>query len=172
MTFLPQIEPVLDLNVIDRIALRSPIRNQEDAVKYLSKLIIRPIEQVFAVFLASNLKPIAYMCCGSGNSHRCLVDVRGLVASALMINAEAVILVHTHPALAGKPHTPSQRDLRTTKKLREILDFFGMTLMDSFILEHCSENLEHLSLTSIIDWIKDAESASETEEPEKEVAHS
>ncbi len=172
--YLPQIEPILSLEIVDQIALREPIRDAYDAVQYLGELALcHPVERVYAIFLAANLRPIAYECGGVGNHHRALVDVRGIVTSALLLHAEAIILVHTHPVLSSQPKTPSQRDIRTTKKLREILAFFGMTLLDSFILEHCNDDTDGISLTSITKWIEDTEYANETEEsePEKEVAH-
>ena len=167
-----QIEPILNLDVVDRIALREPIKNPKDVIQYLGELAVcHPVEQVFAVFLTENLRPISFMCGGVGNHHKTLVDVRGIVASALLLNSEAVILAHTHPSLSAKPQTPSNQDIETTKRLQVILSFFGMSLLDSFILEHCADNLEHLSLTSIINWIKDNESTPETEKSEQLVAN-
>ena len=167
-----QVEPILSLEIVDRIALRAPIRDPSDVIKYLGELAVcYPVERIYAIFLTGNLRPIAYMSGGTGNHHRCLVDVRGIIASALMLNAEAIILTHTHPFLSSQPHTPSEKDIETTKKLQEVLSFFNMTLLDSFILEHCAENQEKLSLTSILKWIKNTESENSDTVSEQEVAH-
>ena len=176
MIQVPQIEPILNLEVVDMVDLRDPIECPEDAVKYLGPLSLhRPYEQCFSIFLSNHLRPLAFMRCGSGSRRSSLIDLQSVVASTLLLDAAAVILVHTHPGIATKPHTPSSQDIATTKKLQEVFGWFGLSLLDSFILEHCDDP-EHdsISLTSITNWIKDHQDekpVEENPEPERLVAN-
>ena len=170
MIQVPQIEPILNLEVVDMVDLRDPIECPEDAVKYLGPLSLhRPYEQCFAIFVTNRLRPLAYMRCGSGSRRSALIDMQSVVASTLLLDAAAVILVHTHPGIAAKPHTPSTQDIKTTEKLQEVFSWFGLSLLDSFILEHCDDaESASLSLTSIVNWIKDHEGSESNETPVKE----
>lgn len=175
---LPQIEPLVNLEIIDYIQSREPIKSPAEAAAHIGELALtRPFEQSFAIFLDGDLHPIAVMQCGAGTPNRTPVDVHSIVVSAILLYSRGVILAHTHPAGGSDVGQPSSTDIETTRDLDEKLRWFGIKLVDSFLLEHCADQTDGLSLTSIKNWIKSHEKensetnkTNETEEQMPEVA--
>jgi DNA repair protein RadC len=60
-----------------------------------------------------------------------VVDVRLICKSAIENNASGIVVAHNHPS--GQV-TPSEQDKAITKKLKEALTLFGMTLLDHIII--------------------------------------
>ena len=169
MIYIPQVEPVLNLEVINRIQSRTAITNPKAVVQSLGELaLMKPYEQSFALFLDGGLHPIATICCGQGTPCRTLIDLQTIVSSALLLCSKAVIIVHTHPA-GCQTEQPSTADIKTTEDLLEKFRWFGITLVDSFILLHCADDQDGVSYISILDWIKAHENNTKNNEPTEEV---
>lgn len=66
-----------------------------------------------------------------GFAHASLVHIRTIVRKAILLNTEAVIICHNHPA--GNLN-PSQEDINVTKKIKEALALFDIKLLDHIIL--------------------------------------
>ncbi len=59
------------------------------------------------------------------------VPLRTLVAMALALDAEHVVMAHNHPS--GDPE-PTAEDLRTTRRIAGVLDSLGIRLVDHLVL--------------------------------------
>lgn len=166
---LPQIEPMVNLQIIDYIQSRDPIINPAKAAAYLGELALtRPFEQAFAIYVDGDLHPMAVLQCGVGTPNRTPIDLQSIIVSAILLYSRGVVLVHTHPAAGGDTGQPSSTDIKTTKELTEKLHWFGIRLVDSFLLEHCADQTDGISLTSIKNWIKTHENDNENNETVKE----
>lgn len=60
-----------------------------------------------------------------------VVDVRLICKSAIENNASGIVVAHNHPS--GQV-TPSEQDKTITKKLKEALKIFGISLLDHIII--------------------------------------
>ena len=158
---IPQIEPLINLEVINRIQARNPISDAVEAARALGEIaLIKPYEQAYAIYLDGSLRPIAIQQCGQGTPNRTPIDIQGVVASAILLCARGVAVAHTHPAGASTDK-PSTADLETTKDLKEKLRWFGITLVDSLLLEHCCDGSDSVSVKSIFQWLDDYEENNE-----------
>ena len=61
----------------------------------------------------------------------CIVHPREIFRTAIMQNAQRIILAHNHPS--GDP-TPSEEDLRMTRKLIDVGDLLGIEVLDHIIV--------------------------------------
>lgn len=166
---LPQIEPLINLQIVDYIQSRDPITSPAKAAAYIGELALtRPFEQAFAIYVDGELRPMAVMQCGVGTPCRTPIDLQSIVVSAILLYSRGLILVHTHPAGGSDVGQPSSTDIETTKELTEKLRWFGIKLIDSFLLEHCADQTDGVSLTSIKNWIKTHEEDSDNNEPNKQ----
>lgn len=66
-----------------------------------------------------------------GSLNECIAHPRDLLRKVLIHNAHVFILVHNHPS--GDP-TPSEADLRLTRRLREASEATGLRLQDHVII--------------------------------------
>ena len=166
---------MVNLQIIDYIQSRDPITSPAKAAAYIGELALtRPFEQAFAIYVDGELRPMAVMQCGVGTPNRTPLDLQSIVASAILLYSRGVILAHTHPAGGSDIGRPSTTDVETTKDLTEKLKWFGIRLVDSFLLEHCADQTDGISLTSIKNWIKshekeDAENNEPNEKSEEEI---
>lgn len=67
----------------------------------------------------------------TGTTSGCMIDLKFIVAAACKANASGVILCHNHPSGSL---SASNADIRLTKKVKEIMDLLGITLLDHIIL--------------------------------------
>ena len=66
-----------------------------------------------------------------GSSSAVTVDVKEICQLALLTSSLAVAVVHNHPSGKLKP---SEADKRITKKIKKVLDLFGISLLDHLII--------------------------------------
>jgi DNA repair protein RadC len=59
------------------------------------------------------------------------VPIRPMVATALVLDASLVLMAHNHPS--GDPE-PTAEDIRTTRRVADILDGLGIRLVDHLVL--------------------------------------
>ena len=69
------------------------------------------------------------VCIGTIDSS--LVNIRGIIQRALLCNASRIIIAHNHPS--GDP-SPSRDDKITTKKIKDVCDLIGISLLDHIII--------------------------------------
>ena len=81
--------------------------------------------------LDSKNQPTTLHSVSLGNLNSAPVHPREVFKTAILGNANAIILSHNHPS--GDP-TPSQEDLDITRRLREAGNILGIEVLDHIIL--------------------------------------
>jgi DNA repair protein RadC len=95
-------------------------------------------ERLSAAFLDSRHRVISDRQIFIGSIGNALVSTRDVIRFAMLDNAAAVALYHNHPS--GNP-TPSEDDVRFTKKMKESLGLCDLELVDHLIIgshRYCS----------------------------------
>ena len=114
-------------------------RCDEDIFKFAAPLLVGlPHEEAWVFFLTRANALIAHHRHSQGISHAVLIDERQIVREALELRADAVAIVHNHPAGICEP---SQGDRDVTRRLRDALQLFQIRLLDHLIIagdRYCS----------------------------------
>lgn len=66
-----------------------------------------------------------------GSLNQSIVHPREVFKTSLLSSAAAMILVHNHPS--GDP-TPSREDMEITKRLKEVGDLLGISVLDHIVI--------------------------------------
>ena len=66
-----------------------------------------------------------------GNSNSSICNPFGIYQRLLLSNSTVVAVIHNHPSGDLKP---SQKDIKTSKKLKELAKIMGITFADSIII--------------------------------------
>ena len=66
-----------------------------------------------------------------GISTGTMIDIKGIVRTAILVGAEKLIFVHNHPS--GDPE-PSQGDKDITRKFVEACQIFNLEVLDHIIV--------------------------------------
>jgi DNA repair protein RadC len=88
-------------------------------------------EQVLLLMLDSKNKMLKDMIISEGTVNTSIMPVREIFVQAVKQEAVNIILLHNHPS--GDP-TPSNEDIRVTKRILEAGNLVGITLMDHIII--------------------------------------
>jgi DNA repair protein RadC len=88
-------------------------------------------EEFIVILLNAKNDLIGFNVGSVGTLTASLVHPREVFKPVLLGNAAALLLLHNHPS--GHP-TPSQEDLASTRRLREIGDLFGIKVLDHLIV--------------------------------------
>jgi len=88
-------------------------------------------ECAYALFLDSQLRPIACDCVNRGVVNAVNVSTRQLCEMALRYNAVQLVLAHNHPDSVAEP---SRDDIELTKQLAAAANAIGVTLVDHIIV--------------------------------------
>ncbi|MBK7311434.1 MAG: DNA repair protein RadC [Sphingobacteriaceae bacterium] len=108
------------------------ITSSRDVFNLLNpKLADLPHEEFWMVLMNRANKVIKIESISKGGISGTVVDVRLVSKSAIENNTSSVILAHNHPSGNLKP---SQEDISITKKIKEALKFFDITLFDHLII--------------------------------------
>jgi DNA repair protein RadC len=108
------------------------ISSSKDAYSVLNeKLADLPHEEFWMVLLNRANKVIKVENVSKGGMSGTIVDVRLIAKSALEQRTSSVILGHNHPSGNLKP---SQNDIDITKKIKDSLALFDITLFDHLII--------------------------------------
>ncbi|MDZ4664575.1 MAG: DNA repair protein RadC [Bacteroidota bacterium] len=108
------------------------INSSRDAFNLLNpKLSDLPHEEFWIVLMNRANKVIKIENISKGGISGTVVDVRLVSKSAIENNTSSVILAHNHPSGNLKP---SQNDIDITKKIKEALKIFDITLFDHLII--------------------------------------
>lgn len=104
-----------------------------DGVKdYLSLQLADRQQEVFVALLLNNQhRLLAYRELFIGTIDGCSVYPRDVVRSALLCNANAVIVAHNHPS---QWEEPSQADIHITRRLRDALALVDIRLLDHLLV--------------------------------------
>ena len=88
-------------------------------------------EHLYAVFLNNDNQVIGDKLISLGQSVQTSMDTKDIARTAVLTDAEAVILVHNHTSTNSQP---SNADLEATEQVQTCLESFGVELLDHIIL--------------------------------------
>ena len=112
---------------IDSIPLSGP----EEVIRRFKHLRDSPKEELWAIFLDGRNQLLGDKLISLGTSNSTLVDVQDIARTALLLNAQGVILIHNHPSGIPKP---SEDDIKCFGKISQALDLFNIVLCDYLIV--------------------------------------
>lgn len=130
-----QIKAVCELSI--RMARISNYKKvQIHSTEELAKLVMQELSfekrEIVKLFLLNNKNEILKnINISLGTVGFANISIRDIIAEAIKIEAPKMILVHNHPT--GDP-TPSEADIRTTDKLYNAAEMFGITLLDHVVI--------------------------------------
>lgn len=110
------------------------IATSQQAVDYVRPAyteIIDFYERTSALFLNRNNHVIGLMKVCDGTRGSAMVDIPRIFQLGLKVNAHRVILFHNHPS--GNP-SPSEQDIKLTKRINNIGKLLEITVCDHIIL--------------------------------------
>ncbi|HBZ83233.1 MULTISPECIES: JAB domain-containing protein [Brevibacillus] len=108
------------------------IRMAVDAVGLFQKFLQETDrEQFFLLCLNTKNEPTAIHTVSVGSLDASIVHPREVYKTAILANSAAVIVAHNHPS--GDP-TPSNQDLKVTRRLQEAGEILGITILDHIIV--------------------------------------
>ena len=123
------------------------IHNPFEAVRVLRSTLEEGIldlkEHMWLLLLTADNHLLGISELNSGTVAGVSLIPREALQLSLLSNAAAVILIHNHPS---GDLEPSEKDIETTQKFKEMADYFDVTLKDHLIIT--SEN--HSSIKSYI----------------------
>lgn len=96
-------------------------------------------KEYFSVAFLDTKNQIIDVSTTSGTINYVVVDVRGIIKDALKHNATGILISHNHPS--GNP-TPSQDDIRLTKRFHDSCELLGINFLDHVI----TGNLSYVSM--------------------------
>lgn len=108
------------------------VNSPRDAAQMvLRELSLEDKEHFMIIMLNTKHRVIAEKVISIGHLHASLVHPREMFKEAIKRSSAAVILVHNHPS---GDLTPSQDDLTTTDRLREVGEILGIEVLDHIIV--------------------------------------
>lgn len=119
-----------DYELIERDRLTTP-KNVDVAFREVFRLDAQP-EEVFCMITLDakhNINGAFEVSRGSLSST--LVHPREVYKRALVNNAHAIVVAHNHPSGDTKP---SSEDIKTAKRLKEVGELLGVSVLDSLIV--------------------------------------
>ena len=144
----------LDINVIEKpkknIDSEIKLKSTTDVINLKDVQTIRYALREHLLFIGldnmNNVRNISLL--GIGSTCDVIIDTKEIVRVALFSASEKVILVHNHPS---NSLNPSQPDLHITNVTKELLNVFGIKLIDHIIVTE----KEHISMDKIQKISKD-----------------
>ena len=107
----------------------TPVTNSDDAVRLLAEALRDYDREVFGVVnFKTSGEPINMNIVSMGTLNNSIVDSKDVLKSAILSNADSILLFHNHPG--GSLH-PSKADIQLTDKL-----LLACGLMDISVLDH------------------------------------
>lgn len=109
--------------------------NPEEVSNLLFSLEVdrEPVEVFYLIMLNRRLKLIGVSRLSTGTSSQAVFDTKSVLQTALLANADSVVIAHNHPS--GDP-TPSAADISSTEKLADAFSICGINLVDHLIIGH------------------------------------
>ena len=110
----------------------SPIKKPEDAVKIVGDSICEYDREVLCVVnLQANGIPININIASMGSLNQTIAEPSQIFKSAVMSNANNILIMHNHPS--GDPK-PSRQDILITRKMKQAGELMDIPLVDHIIL--------------------------------------
>lgn len=133
LTQVPQLELVYRTTIPAH--LRPSAQNHEEAfplfVKNWDEGKIDFVEQFKVMLLDTHHRVIGIVTLSTGHAKATLVEIKHVLAAAILGNAESIILAHNHPS--GQLD-PSSSDQCVTKEIADALWLLGINLLDHLII--------------------------------------
>lgn len=108
------------------------ISSPEDAEKAFREYIGDSDREVFAVMTLNNRHSITSLTTVSiGSLNSCVVHPREVFKTAILSNAESIVLCHNHPSGECQP---SSEDIAATSRMQEAGKILGIQVLDHIIL--------------------------------------
>ena len=108
------------------------IKSAEDVWRFFHKRFKGETREVFyCLYLSQHNGILSFERLSVGTSTGTLVDIKGIVRTAILVGAESVIFIHNHPS--GDPD-PSQGDKDITKRFIEACQVFDLHVLDHIVV--------------------------------------
>ena len=108
------------------------VTSPEDVWRFFSKIVKGETREIFyCLFLSQRNGVLCFEQVSVGISTGTVIDVKGIVRTAILVGAETLIFIHNHPS--GDPE-PSQGDKDITKKLIKACQIFDLEVLDHIII--------------------------------------
>lgn len=108
-----------------------PMNNPEVAIRVMNEFLAEmDRELVCIVNLQADLKPINMNIVSAGALDEAIVHPREIMKSAILSNANSMMLIHNHPSGSV---TPSEKDIQVTIRLQEVGSLMGIPVLDHII---------------------------------------
>ena len=108
------------------------VNSSEEVWRFFSKRIKGETREVFyCLYLSQRNGVLCFEEVSVGISTGTLIDIKGIVRTAILVGAEKLIFVHNHPS--GDPE-PSKGDKDITKKFVEACEIFSLEVLDHIIV--------------------------------------
>ena len=108
------------------------VTSAEEVWKFFCKKIKGETREAFyCLYLSQRNGVLCFEQVSVGISTGTVIDVKGILRTAILVGAETLIFIHNHPS--GDPE-PSQGDKDVTKKLVEACRIFDLEVLDHIIV--------------------------------------
>ena len=108
------------------------IKSAEDVFRFFSKRFKGETREVFyCVYLSQNNGILCFERISMGTAIGTVVDIKGIVRTAILVGAESLIFVHNHPS--GDPE-PSKGDKDITKRFVKACQVFNLEVLDHIVV--------------------------------------
>lgn len=108
-----------------------PMSNPDAAIKVMNDFLSQMDRELFCIVnLQSDLKPINMNIVSAGALDQAIAHPREILKSAILSNANSMMLIHNHPSGSL---TPSDIDIQTTIRLQEVGTLMGIPVVDHII---------------------------------------
>lgn len=136
----------MGINFSKRVDIVSIKMVKEKSIKYETRIISTPNdaqylfrrfledsdrEQLIVVSLDTKNQPTTINVASIGSLNSSIVHPREIFKSAILSNANSIIIAHNHPS--GDVN-PSKEDISITKRLKECGELMGINLIDHIII--------------------------------------
>ena len=121
----------LRLLLADRVQESAITTSKEVALRYMEKLSEDKQENFIVVLLDNKHRPIKDVLVSRGTLNQSLAHPREIFAPAIEERAASIIILHNHPS---GDTAPSYQDIDITKRLVEVGQIVGITVLDHIIV--------------------------------------
>lgn len=142
-----KILPIMSVHLeVDSCLLsETPIHTAEDAIQFVAdKIYDSAKENAVAIFMDDTRSPLCVSFVGSGNTTNVMFSARDIVQTALLCNANYVIIMHNHPGFnTGKQKCkPSREDVLVTDAIIKACGIVGVEVYDSIVTSFYKKDAE------------------------------
>jgi DNA repair protein RadC len=135
-----------NINIVSEVELRynnkiknserQQIKSSEDSIKVFRSIDrynnnVDLFECFYAMYLNKAMKILSVMLISEGGSSSTIVDIKKIIAPAILQNTSAIIVSHNHPSGNAKP---SNDDERLTLKITTACKILDILLADHIII--------------------------------------